>query len=384
MRWQFVIFFSIFFTIYGLVNFYILRRSWQALELHPQWRLCFVVWFIGSALVYFIGRWLENYYFNPATDALVWYGAFWLGLIVYAFFAVLFIDLIRSVLLIVNPTIFNLTHNYAHLKFTLGVGVSALILIVLSLGFLNASEPKVKNLSFNVDKTVTGKKDWNIVMVSDIHLGSIINKKRAMELVDSINKLTPDLVLLVGDTIDEDIGAVKRQDIGEALKNIKSVNGVYAVTGNHEYIGGVEEAVKYLEEHNIKMLQDQTSEVDNLILVGRKDKMSDSMKNTKRLGLGELLSKVDTSKPIILMDHEPFKLQEMADDGRVDVQLSGHTHHGQLWPFNFITKAMYEISWGYNKINKTNFYVSSGWGTWGPPIRVGNTPELVNIQLHLK
>lgn len=384
MRWQFVIFFSVFFTIYGLVNFYILRRAYQSLEVYPQVRLYFIVWFVVSAVVYFIGRWLENYFLNVGTDILVWYGAFWLGLIVYAFFSVVIIDLARSVLLIINHDLSHFINNYAQFKFNLGLGVSILILAILGLGYLNANHPQTKELNINIDK-IANKKEWHIVAVSDIHLGSIVDRKRAASLVSSINKLSPDLVLLVGDTIDEDLAPVKRQDIGESLKNIQANYGVYAVTGNHEYIGGVEAAVDYLEQHNITVLQDQSIVVGGeLVLIGRKDKMSDSMKLTKRANLSDLLSNINTSKPILLMDHEPFKLPDVASDGRVDLQLSGHTHHGQLWPFNFITRAMYEISWGYKKINNTNFYVSSGWGTWGPPLRVGNTPELLSIKLHLK
>lgn len=89
---------------------------------------------------------------------------------------------------------------------------------------------------------------------------------------------------------------------------------------------------------------------------------------------------VDISHPVILMDHQAFRLEEAESNG-IDLQLSGHTHHGQLWPFNFITKKVYELSWGYKKKGKTHYYVSSGVGTWGPPIRTGNRPEIVNIRL---
>ena len=89
---------------------------------------------------------------------------------------------------------------------------------------------------------------------------------------------------------------------------------------------------------------------------------------------------VDHSMPVILMDHQPFGLHEAVENG-VDLQLSGHTHHGQLWPFSFITKRVYELSWGYLKIGDTHFYVSCGVGTWGPPVRTGNSPEIMNIIL---
>jgi predicted MPP superfamily phosphohydrolase len=83
------------------------------------------------------------------------------------------------------------------------------------------------------------------------------------------------------------------------------------------------------------------------------------------------------------MDHQPFKLEKAAEQG-VDLQLSGHTHHGQLWPFNYITNAIYELSWGYRQIGLTHFYVSSGFGSWGPPLRLGNRPEIVEINVKFR
>ena len=96
----------------------------------------------------------------------------------------------------------------------------------------------------------------------------------------------------------------------------------------------------------------------------------------------ELVAPLDKSKPIILMDHTPFHLEEAEQNG-IDFQLSGHTHHAQLWPWSYITKAVYEVSWGYKKKGNTHVYVSCGAGTWGPPIRIGNTPEILDIRLIL-
>jgi len=93
-----------------------------------------------------------------------------------------------------------------------------------------------------------------------------------------------------------------------------------------------------------------------------------------------VLSGADPSYPVILMDHQPFNLDKAAEAG-VDLQLSGHTHHGQIWPLNYITKAIYEVSWGYKEIGRTQFYVSCGYGTWGPPVRLGNRPEIMNIRI---
>ena len=169
-----------------------------------------------------------------------------------------------------------------------------------------------------------------------------------------------------------------RQNLGETLRKINSRLGVFAVTGNHEYIGGVEEACRYLGDHGITMLRDESVMIDDRVyIVGREDR---SIGSGRRKSLDDLLLRVDKSFPVILMDHQPFRLEE-AENAGVDLQLSGHTHHGQLWPFNFITKKVYELSWGYKKKGNTHVYVSCGVGTWGPPVRTGNRPEIINMKL---
>ena len=129
------------------------------------------------------------------------------------------------------------------------------------------------------------------------------------------------------------------------------------------------------------MLRDSVAKVANAFtLVGREDVSIRQFNGKKRKQLSELMNGVDTTLPVILMDHQPLRLDDVVDHG-VDLQLSGHTHHGQLWPFNYISQAVYELSWGYMKKGSTHFYVSCGVGTWGPPMRTGNRPEVVHVKL---
>ncbi len=130
------------------------------------------------------------------------------------------------------------------------------------------------------------------------------------------------------------------------------------------------------------MLRDESIVLGGVFtLVGREDASLPMFTGKKRKSLEKLLADTDPGLPVILMDHQPGAIREAADDGRVSLQLSGHTHHGQLWPFSVITSQIFEISWGGRKIGNTEFYVSSGWGTWGPPVRTGNVPELLDIRL---
>ena len=254
---------------------------------------------------------------------------------------------------------------------------------LLGSGYLNASRPRIRFLRMSIAKPVPGLEKTRLVMVSDIHLGTVIRNSRLLKIVERINSQRPDLVLLVGDVVDEDVSTVAEQNMVRSFRKLHPPFGVFAVTGNHEYFSGVKEAVQYLEESGITVLQDEAVKVAaGIYLVGRKDLMENRM-GAGRKPLKEILQGVDPQFPVILLDHQPFHLQE-AMENKVDLQLSGHTHHGQIFPFNFITRQVYEKSWGYLRKGNTQYYVSCGVGTWGPPVRLGNRPEIVVIDLFFR
>jgi predicted MPP superfamily phosphohydrolase len=328
---------------------------------------------------------LESTIPSILTDLLDWVGSFWLGAMVYFLPAVVLLDLLRLVnhFLPFFPSI--VKNNYAGAKFVTSVGIVGLAGLLLLGGHVNSLIPRIKQLNLPISKRAKKMRSLNLVAVSDLHIGAIVGRHRVDRIVDRINSLDPDLVLLVGDIVDMDVTPVIKRNLGEALRRIKSRFGVYAVTGNHEYIGGqVERACAYLTDHNIRMLRDQCVEVaDSFFLVGREDLSSNRFGGHRRKDLSELLAGVDMSYPVILMDHQPSALQE-ASLQHVDLQISGHTHDGQLWPINYIVDSIYELAWGYRKISDTHFYVSDGVGTWGPPIRIGNRPEIVQAHLSFK
>jgi len=223
-----------------------------------------------------------------------------------------------------------------------------------------------------------------VVAASDVHLGTIIGPRKTQKMVDKINSLQPDIILFAGDVIDEDVKPVLKQNLGSNLQQLRAPFGVFASTGNHEYIGGVEESLKYLEKNGIDFLRDTAILINNsFYIVGREDLYKEWMTGTPRKTLNELLVGVDMSKPVIVLDHQPTNLDE-AVKANVDIQLSGHTHHGQLWPIGFITNLMFEVSRGYMQRGNTHFFVSTGFGTWGPPVRTGNRPEIVLLDITFK
>ena len=380
----FIIFFSIVLTIYALVNYYIFQRSIQTIPVGSVWRVWFsvVFWILVSAYVF--ARILERLHPCDFTEVMTWIGSVWLGLMIYCLLAVIVVDLARLFNHFFHFFPGSFYTDYQRTKLITLLIFSGIVILTVTVGFINARIPRIKKLDLLINKTVPGEKSLKIVMASDIHMGTLIAKRRTNYLVNKINSLKPDLILFAGDVVDEDLAPVIRRNLGATLTLLKSKYGVYAITGNHEYIGGAEAAVRYLTEHGIKMLRDTAVLIDDrFFLVGRDDRDKPRFTGRERKPLEEIMKPVDRSYPVILMDHQPFNLNKVVEQG-VDLQLSGHTHHGQLWPFNYITHAIYELSWGYKKIGETQFYVSSGFGSWGPPVRLGNRPEIVEINITFK
>ena len=381
---NFVIFFSIALSVYALINYYIFIREWEAGGFQSTWRTVYVAAFLLLSVSFIAGRMLERVALSWLSSTLVLLGSFWLAAMVYFLLFTFGIDIIRLLNFIAPFFPSFLTVNPERTKEMTSFVVIAVVFVIVLGGYINARTPRVRTLVLAIPKNGRGMRSLNIAVASDIHLGTIVCKSKLERIVERINSLNPDLVLLPGDVVDEDIGPVIRNNLGETLRKIRSKYGIIAITGNHEYIGGVEPACRYLVEHGITMLRDAVVKVgDSLFVVGREDISIRGFTGNTRKPLPELMAEADKSYPIILMDHQPFRLGEAEANG-VDLQLSGHTHHGQLWPFNFITKKVYELSWGYKKKGNTHYYVSCGVGTWGPPVRTGNRPEIVNIKMQFE
>ncbi|CAN5453389.1 metallophosphoesterase [soil metagenome] len=379
MKKQIIIFYSIFFSLYGILNFYIYIRGFQGLEAHSEFKLAYTLLFCFLAASFIAGRMLERKKCTFLSRELVYIGSFWLAAMLYFFLFAALTDIVRFLMMLIWSHPNFIFKNYTNFKFLLTSVIFFVTVCILIFGWINAANLRLKKLYIKINKKA-GRKNFKIAVVSDIHLGVIIGKKRLQKIIDIINKIDADLVLFPGDVVDEDIRPVIENDLGSLFKMINSKNNIYSITGNHEYIGGVEAACHYLNEHNVNVLRDQTILIDNfLYLVGRED-ISYNRAERKRKPLEVLLKYVDKNFPIILMDHQPYKLNEAEENG-VDMQLSGHTHHGQMFPLNLITKKIYEKSWGYLQKGTTHYYVSCGAGTWGPPIRIGNHPEVIELNL---
>jgi predicted MPP superfamily phosphohydrolase len=380
---NFAIFFSVALTVYTSINFYVGLRAWEVLSFHPALRLLCLILIVTFAASFIVGRILERVRITRMSTLLVWIGSFWLAAMTYLFLSSLAIDILRLSNFIIPWFPSYVTTQPVQTKDSVAIVVTFSVVIVILFGHLNAVRPRVRTLNLSVAKSVNVARTLNVVSVSDIHLGTIVGKRRLETIVGMINSMNPDIVFLPGDVFDEDIGPVIKENLGEILRTIRSRFGVFAITGNHEYIGGEEAACQYLRDHGIVVLRDSAVRVnDACYVIGREDISIRQFAGKQRKSLSELMKDADRWLPIILLDHQPFRLEEAEQNG-VDLQLSGHTHHGQLWPFNYISERIFEVSWGYKKKGAAHIYVSCGVGTWGPPVRVGNTPEVVNIKISM-
>lgn len=374
-------FFIIMISVNLVVNLYLFFRTRAIFpETNTGWWLAFLgFWLI--AFSYVIGRFLER----AGTDALALpittIGSWWLGAMVYLTLLFLLFDILRGLNAIFNFTDYLDFSLRSDKGITAVLAIYALTAIVLLAGYYSARVPVVRQIEISLDKPVPGGSQ-KVVLVSDIHLGITISNKKLNKMVTLVNQQDSDVILLAGDVFDEDLGPVIKNNMGDLLKLLKARHGVYAILGNHEFYGNAGEAQKYLEDHNITVLRDSVAVLPSgITIAGREDLTYEQMSGKSRMPLDRLLADVDRTRPVILMDHQPNNLQDAVKHD-VDLQVSGHTHNGQMWPFNYITEAIFEISKGYGKIDNSHFYVSSGFGTWGPPIRTNSRSEIIVLKLN--
>lgn len=381
--WAFAIFLTVFLAIYGAGNFYVFTRGYASLPDITAVKRTYTALFIFLALSFIIAEIGEKSGITCGNRFLTMTGSLWLAFLLYALIFIAVIDLVRAANHFMHflPPAETMKAEMVPLK--LMALVTAASLLVVTAGAAIASRPVTKVADIFIDKKKQGDPYINIAVISDIHLGNIVGKERFKKLAETINALDPDIVLFPGDFFDENLKPIIRDNMGGLIESIKPRFGVFAVTGNHEYIGGVDEAVEYMKKHGIRVLRDEAVQVDGLTLIGREDRSVYRFTGRKRRDLGELVQGTDHSLPLIVMDHQPFSIKESAGCG-ADLHISGHTHNGQLWPVNYITDMLYDVSHGYAVVNRTQVYVSCGYGTWGPPVRTSGRPELVVFQVRFR
>ena len=375
------LFFIIFFAVYTSLNFYVFIRGWQVISAYPILKPIYAALFFIIAYGYVLAKMLYKYLHPTAYDILLGIGAIWFAFLAYFLLSLLFIDILRLLNGWTNFFPSFVSSNYETTKKITALIVIALVGLVVFLGNLNKRNIEIRSIEITIPKGDSKIDNLNVVMASDIHLSPIDGEKLLKEIVKKMNSLNPDIILLAGDIVDDKAKVLEDRGIGESFKKLNSKYGVYSINGNHEFINGVESCVSYAEKFGIKFIRDSYVFIDSsFYIVGREDSAMPQFTGRQRKSLEEIVKNIATNHPKILLDHTPFKLEQAQQNG-IDLQLSGHTHHGQIWPANLITKMIYEVSWGYKKKEDTHYYVTSGAGTWGPPVRTGSSSEIVNIKI---
>jgi len=365
-------FFIIFFTIMLTLNGLVFLRTWQALTTIPSIRPIFLFCLIGGFLAMLIGMIFGNYMPQSITKIISLIGFTYLILFVYLSLNFILVDVVR----IANFYFHFAPFGMAAFRLWTMIGTLVISIILMGYGSYKFNNPAVVTLNLSSEKAIQHKQ-LKIVAASDIHLGNTIDKKRLKSYVTLINNQQPDIVLLAGDVSDRSMIPVIKQNMDEELREIKAPLGVFAISGNHEYFAETPTmTADYLKNAGITYLKDDVALIDNSFYVLGRDDRS----NANRKNLDQIVNGLDKNKPKILLDHQPFHLED-AEKNDIDLQISGHTHNGQFFPGNFIVKTMYELAYGYLKKGKTHYYVSSGLGLWGPQYRIGTQSEIVVINL---
>jgi uncharacterized protein len=365
-------FFLVIFILFFAAVTYVMVRGMQILPSKSGIRTTFAWSYAFLFLLFFGGLFLDHALGQTVSSIVTFVGYTFLMVVIYMLVSFLLVDMVR------------LSNHFTHFSstnlsiFRVRAAEVSLFLIVIALivGHYNFNHPKLVKLDITLEKPLQHK-ELKIVAASDIHLGNGIDKKRLKKFVTLINEQQPDIILLVGDITDRSIGPVTEQNMKAELLELKAPLGVYAIRGNHEYYSGkTEEIANYLTASGIKQLYDSTCLVDNsFYLIGRDDRT-----NSERKPLRDLVKNLDSKLPKILLDHQPYALEEAQQNG-IDLQLSGHTHDGQFFPLNLVVRNMYEQAHGYLRKGNTQYYISSGLGIWGPQYRIGTQSELVVIRL---
>lgn len=381
------VFVGLFFTIFGGLNYYVGARGWQWLQSFTPvpvsaatyWA---VFWLI--ALSFMVTRLTAGALPPAVTTVLAHVSAWWMAVFTIAVQVLLVVDIVRllgRVAVAVAPQLApaRLLPDVNLVQVT-GTVVCAAVVALVAFGAWRARTPVVTSYTVDIPKAAGPYSELHIVVVSDLHLGEIVGNSRIRRLAGIVGDLDPDLVLIPGDLIDDDLRPFIARGMAAELAALRPRLGTYASLGNHDptpdRLAAYREA---LAPAGIKLLADEYVLVDDAFYIAaRHDSALPRRAGIAAQPLPDVLAGVDRTRPIILMDHQPNRLGEAAAAG-VDLQVSGHTHRGQIFPGNLVTRAMYELDWGYLQKGTTHFVVTVGYGTWGPPIRIGNRPEVVSI-----
>lgn len=308
-----------------------------------------------------------------------WLGSYWMGVFIYFLIFFVVVDFVLIALRLMKVDVTPTIHFFG--------GLAAVLLTIgfVSYGLYNANQ--IKHVEYVVEVNEKTISDMKIVLISDVHLGAVNSEQRLEKVVSQINALEPDLICIVGDIFNDNYDAIQNPE--QAINTLQKLNatyGVYASLGNHDGGPTLGNMLDFLKRSNIYLLTDDYVVIDDrLVLIGRLDPFPiGGYGGMKRSDISHIFAEIDASLPVVVMDHTPRNLGQYGKE--VDLILAGHTHKGQIFPGNLITKRVFEVDYGYYRRDEhsPHVVVTSGVGTWGMPMRVGTHCEIVSIQLRSK
>ena len=361
---------------YIIPNIYVFTRIYQ-LFIGKGYKIRYIIVYIILFAIYPLSR---NY--NEESGSLVSQflsicAGYLLPFYLYFFLSVILFDLFLLANLLFKFVSVDFRKSYKFRLYTLATLILLSLLTVVG-GAINLNTIRVSDYQITIPKKNSNIEKLRVAFISDIHIHQRLRLSYIEKFVGELNKLKPDIVLFGGDIVEGDGENETSQDMELTFSKIKSKYGSFGVVGNHEFYGGQQNG-EFFRKAGITMLYDTVIKIDeSFYLAGRYDEHF-----RHRKSINELLGNFTPDLPVFLLDHRPTQLQQVSKTP-VDVQFSGHTHNGQLFPINYIIHNIYELGWGYNKIGNTHFFVSSGLRLWGPPVKTAGKSEIMLVDFLLK
>ena len=375
---RFMIFLTVSSLILILVNIYLSKRYGRLLrEKIPRIPERAAAYILFSGLSIFLSslffqNWIYRY--RTLTLPVRYISAFYICMVIYSFLLFLTGDSLSF--LGGQIRIPKKLHAFFSKVYAKGLLVPAAAAVITMYAFYNAVDFKVTNYEISVNKS-SFFSSIEAVMISDLHVGTSVGTEEIDEIKSIIEKISPQILFICGDLFDHSSNEEIMKISAEKLGSIKTKYGTYFITGNHEYyLGNMPKLLSYFQGTGIRVLQDQMIKIGDIYLAGRKD-----IREKDRVPLFKILEGAEREPPVIVLDHQPNAIDEAIENG-VDLLLSGHTHNGQLFPFNYIVGLANHTHYGIVEEDTFKAIVSSGIGTWKYPVRTGSSSEIVRVRIN--
>lgn len=373
------LFFIIFFLLYGGMHLYAFLKARTSLALGTTASGFLIFFMLLMTFTPFIVRISERHGFDIFARLMSYTGYVWMSILFLFVVSSLAIDFFR---LLTYAVEFIFQKNFCCLKPSNGFSFFIALLLSVSIsvyGYFEAGNIRTEKITVKTSELPEHIGRLRIVQISDVHIGLIIRESRLKKILEQVKIADPDILVSTGDLVDAQINS--RSNLSEFFKEINPKYGKFAITGNHEFYAGLAQALDFTEQAGFRILRGQGVSVEGIInIVGVDDPAGRQYNLFKDISEKELLLQFPKGQFTLLLKHRP--LVDKNSLGLFDLQLSGHSHKGQIFPFTLFTKLYYQFDAGYSQLtNNSHLYVSRGSGTWGPPIRFLAPPEVTVIDI---